>query len=169
MAGAMMENGGGGSSHANPLPLNVVPLIDVIFCLLLFFMCSFHFKRLEGRMEAWLPRDKGPNDSRIVAPVLEEIRVVLSVDPATGRVVRKLGRNDLPDDAALRATMREQFDRIRAMTGAAPPLVLKSEGDVAWGEVFRVMDLATEAKLPRIEFALSDVERTIPGNPPTPK
>jgi biopolymer transport protein ExbD len=49
----------GGSSEDNPVPLNVVPMVDVIFCLCVFFMCSFKFKQLEGKFNSWLPRNKG--------------------------------------------------------------------------------------------------------------
>ena len=33
----------------NPVAVNVVPLVDIIFCLCVFFMCSFKFKQIEGK------------------------------------------------------------------------------------------------------------------------
>ena len=39
---------GGGDQADNPVAINVVPMVDVIFCLCVFFMCSFKFKQLEG-------------------------------------------------------------------------------------------------------------------------
>ena len=39
---------GGGEAEDNPVNINVVPMVDVIFCLCVFFMCSFKIKQLEG-------------------------------------------------------------------------------------------------------------------------
>ena len=43
----------------NPVAINVVPMVDVIFCLCVFFMCSMKFKEMEGKFDSWLPKDKG--------------------------------------------------------------------------------------------------------------
>ena len=76
-----MAGGGGGGDEENPVPVNCVALIDIIFCLCIFFMCSFHFKQLEGKVDAWLPKDKGPNPAPVdLKPVLEEIRVFMRWD-----------------------------------------------------------------------------------------
>ena len=52
--------GGGGEQGENPVAINVVPMVDVISCLCVFFMCSFKFKQLEGKFDSWLPRGRGP-------------------------------------------------------------------------------------------------------------
>ena len=58
--------------------LQMTPMIDVTFLLLIFFMCTLRFRTLEGRLEATLPRDAGsrvtPEEPR--EPVLVELRVV---------------------------------------------------------------------------------------------
>ncbi|KAF0241790.1 MAG: hypothetical protein FD180_4260 [Planctomycetota bacterium] len=46
----------GSAGEDNPVALNVAPMVDIIFCLCIFFMCSFHFKQLEGKFESWLPK-----------------------------------------------------------------------------------------------------------------
>ena len=48
---------GGGEAEDNPLPINVVPMVDIIFCLCVFFMCSFKFRETEGKFDSWLPKD----------------------------------------------------------------------------------------------------------------
>src|SRR5215831_1778027 len=91
--------------NENPVAINVVPMVDVIFCLCVFFMCSFKFKQLEGRFDSWLPKDRGP-----VAGVdlpLEEIRVALFWDPARERVVRQLGARRIADDAELETMLHD--------------------------------------------------------------
>ena len=39
--------------------LDMTPMIDVTFLLLIFFMCTIKFKTLEGKLEAYLPKDVG--------------------------------------------------------------------------------------------------------------
>ena len=48
-----------GESSDNPVAVNVVAMVDVIFCLCIFFMCSFHFKQIEGKIDSHLPKDRG--------------------------------------------------------------------------------------------------------------
>ncbi len=41
--------------------MQMTPMIDVTFLLLIFFMCSIKFKLLDGKLAAYLPRDVGVN------------------------------------------------------------------------------------------------------------
>ena len=41
--------------------LEMTPMIDVTFLLLIFFMCTLKFKTLEGKLNAFLPKDVGVN------------------------------------------------------------------------------------------------------------
>ena len=43
--------------------LEMTPMIDVTFLLLIFFMCTIKFKTLEGKLAAYLPKDVGVNSS----------------------------------------------------------------------------------------------------------
>src|SRR5438128_10552283 len=68
-----------GEASDNPVEINVTAMVDVIFCLCIFFMCSFHFKQLEGKIDAWLPnKGGGPGTPPVV--ILEEIRVFMRWD-----------------------------------------------------------------------------------------
>src|SRR5437773_3324173 len=79
-----MAGGGGGGDEENPVPVNCVALIDIIFCLCIFFMCSFHFRQLEGKLESWLPNKVGVQPVPIANPQLDEIRVFFSREPGGG-------------------------------------------------------------------------------------
>jgi hypothetical protein len=39
--------------------INLTPMIDVVFQLIIFFMCAMKFKTLEKKIEAFLPKDRG--------------------------------------------------------------------------------------------------------------
>ncbi len=159
----MAGGGGGEANNDNPCPMNVVPLIDIIFCLLLFFMCSFHFKQLEGKMEAWLPLDKGQNKpTSPTQPPLGEVRIVLEFDKARNQVVRKFGRSEYPDDQELAQVMKEQFDRKVANGEGEVPVIIQPDPNVSWDSVVRVMDLVRQKELPKMEFSFAKSEFVIP-------
>ena len=56
---------GGGNQEENPVAINVVAMVDIIFCLCLFFMCSLKFKPLDAKFDSWLPKDKGGAPSAV--------------------------------------------------------------------------------------------------------
>ena len=41
------------------IKVDMTPMIDVTFLLLIFFMCTLHFKSLEGMLASYLPKDQG--------------------------------------------------------------------------------------------------------------
>jgi len=57
--------------------MDMTSMIDVTFLLLIFFMCTLKFKTLEGRLSAFLPKDRGANFE--TSQVLEPIEVGIHV------------------------------------------------------------------------------------------
>ena len=57
--------------------MNMAPMIDVTFLLLIFFMCTLKFKTLEGKLTAYLPKEVGRVDVNVPQP--EDIEVALEV------------------------------------------------------------------------------------------
>src|SRR6185295_5371897 len=96
-----------GEASDNPVEINVTAMVDVIFCLCIFFMCSFHFKQREGKIDTWLP-DTGGRPGPPPVVILEEIRVFMRWDPARNATVRKVTRIDVSND-------QEMMDAIRSM------------------------------------------------------
>jgi len=143
---------GGGSDEDNPVPLNVTPLIDIIFCLIIFFMCSFHFKQLEGKIESWLPKDKGVQGTPLANPVLEEIRVILTVDKDTHATIRKLGANPMDDDDLLGKNILAMHEDFEKLGKKDIPVIIDALPPVPWKDVINVMNIA-KANGMKIEFA----------------
>src|ERR1051325_179209 len=125
----------GSAGDDNPVSLNVAPMVDIIFCLCIFFMCSFHFKQLEGKLESWLPKNDG---NQLVRPdhppLLGEGRVTMPWTGAESRVVRKIGSQEFASDAELAARIRESLD-LRAKSGEDVPTILDATPDVPWKDV----------------------------------
>ena len=64
--------------------MEMTPMIDVTFLLLIFFVCTIKFKTLEGKLAAYLPKDVGVNASD--AEPKEKIDITLKLK-AAGRKV----------------------------------------------------------------------------------
>jgi biopolymer transport protein ExbD len=48
-----------GDAVKEEVKLELTPMIDVTFLILIFFMCTLKFKTLEGKLVSYLPTDKG--------------------------------------------------------------------------------------------------------------
>ena len=57
--------------------MEMTPMIDVTFLLLIFFLCTIKFKTLEGKLSAYLPKDVGVNTSQ--AEPIEKVEILLKV------------------------------------------------------------------------------------------
>jgi glycosyltransferase involved in cell wall biosynthesis len=87
---------GGGEAEDNPVNLNVVAMVDIIFCLCIFFMCSFKFKQLEGKFQSWLPKDKGSGAASDPGEI-KEIRIAMLWDADQKKPRRMFGHKVVGD------------------------------------------------------------------------
>lgn len=65
------------SAEKDEPKMNMTPMIDVTFQLLIFFMCTIKFKTLEGKLAAYLPKDVGVNTTQ--AEPKEKVDIILKV------------------------------------------------------------------------------------------
>ena len=74
--------------------LNMTPMIDIVFQLILFFLFNLRFKSLDYRIESSLPKDRGLIDSPSPVPELPHIKVTLfrldGEDPTKARTKLKV-------------------------------------------------------------------------------
>jgi biopolymer transport protein ExbD len=149
MAGNVNLEGG----SDNPVDINIVPMIDVIFCLCLFFMCSFHFKQLEGKIESWLPKDKGVFGDPVSNPVLEEIRIVMAWNPATGKTQLQVNSRPVSSDSELTSILLASVNDYKRSGKSDVPAIIDAYPQVPWQAVVSVMDLCKNINIEKIEFA----------------
>ena len=57
--------------------MDMTPMIDVVFQLIIFFMCNIKYKTLEGRLDAYLPKDVGVNNAP--ATQIEKVEITIKV------------------------------------------------------------------------------------------
>ena len=99
--------------------LQMTPMIDVTFLLLIFFMCTLKFKVLEGKLGAYLPKDVGVNTSQ--AEPVEKVDIRLDVINA-GNKMRETKEGLVPytaDDAA--ENRRFVYDNTRVIRYSVGP------------------------------------------------
>jgi biopolymer transport protein ExbD len=59
--------------------LELTPMIDVTFLILIFFMCTLKFKTLEGKLVSYLPTDKGLSNAPAVVE-FEDAEIILKIE-----------------------------------------------------------------------------------------
>jgi len=55
--------------------LNMTPMIDIVFQLIVFFLLSLKFKSVDQRIESMLPKDRGPNPLPVFVPDEDTIKL----------------------------------------------------------------------------------------------
>ena len=140
----------------------IVPMLDVTFQLLAFFIMTYHPSTLtEGAVEFNLPSQNGtsapevtlsaPDDFQLPVTILVEgfrddnnaghVRSI-RVDTLTGPVVAQ-------DAAALKRALRQ----VREVGTKAPPVQIRVETCVAYAYVIEVVDACVAAGYDRVGFA----------------
>ena len=122
--------------------INITPLIDVVFLLLIFFMVSTTFSRLT-ELEIELPEaESGAKEEQ---PATLEI-----VIDAEGRYFINDNRlvNDRPE------TLRRALEReLQAAGDETPPVVISADANTPHQAVITAMDMAQQVGLTRLSFA----------------
>jgi biopolymer transport protein ExbD len=138
----------------NPIAINVTPLVDIIFCLCVFFMISFKFKQVEGKFDVWLP--KYPGSSGAPAPDSRaSLRIALSWNDEAQVTTCSFGSRRIADDGALRELLRDAVDDARSVGAPQPAVVIDADARAPWRDVVRVIDLCRGEHLEALEFALA--------------
>lgn len=112
------------------------PLIDIAFLVLIFFM-ALPLKRLDGKLEAHLPRDVGPDHYPTQPPDTVHLRV--RPGPVYG-----LGDRTSEDPRA--------FATVLAALGPERAYEIHASPGVRWSSVVTLVDLLQELKLTRVRF-----------------
>ena len=141
-----------GEAPDNPVAINITAMVDIIFCLCVFFMCSLHFKQLEGKFDTWLAKDKG-SQGMPVGTIIQEIRVALFWNDATGEVTRKIGTRVVPEDERLQELLAESFADFKRLTKPDMSLTIDADPKVPWQDVVNVINLGKRVGIEKVEFA----------------
>ena len=159
--------------------MELTPMIDVTFLLLVFFLCSIKFKVLEGKLSTYLPRDAGihvspsPMYESLEIKVARTARVGADVLADVGELHRwRRGESAVGDGvelfvqgtrvdgfAALESLLRDYRRRLpRDPDSDEDPLkarVVPMPGTV-YDDVVRVVDAIQAADIDEVAFVFVD-------------
>ncbi|MCP5142272.1 MAG: biopolymer transporter ExbD [Gammaproteobacteria bacterium] len=134
--------------------VNLTPLIDVVFLLLIFFMVSTTFTQ-RGEIKIDLPEASTEQTEQPVEP----LRLTVDADGAY-----------FLDDVPLEADATAIFQALREAAGAATDriLIIRADAQSRHQDVVRAMDAASRAGLTRMSIATSvkDDAAQAPGSQP---
>ena len=160
MAGSTM------GEDENPVGINVTPLVDIIFCLCVFFMISFKFKQIEGKFDTWLPKGKGIGGVAAGNTIIEEIRIAMFFDDDTQRTTRKFRDRQVDDDETLQSLIREAHADFVRLNKPDTPVTIDGAYNVPWDDVIRVVNICKREQIDKIEFALGAPPPNAPAAAP---
>lgn len=142
------------------MELQMAPMIDVVFQLIIFFMCSIHFKSLEGKLMAQLPLNKGMVPGPASTPIDDvRIRLIYSEnEPLLTKV--KIGSTDFSDMNSLYAHLKNM--EFITPDGDVIPVKIDADGKIPAQSVVSVLDICKRAGVPKTEFAAKTPIRSPP-------
>jgi biopolymer transport protein ExbD len=141
-----------GEESDNPVEINAAAMVDVTLCLCAFFLCSFHYKQLEGKVETWLPKERRHDYGCWGA--MDEVRIFMTWDAERQSTLRRVGnRAAVSTDAELLDILRQYPKDFKKAGRTQVPILIDATEAVPWLEIVHVVDLCRNENLSVIRFA----------------
>lgn len=142
-------------SHHNrarqvPFAINIAPMIDVTFLLLIFFVVTTTFEKAEGLLAAKLPKDQGrPAVALPISPVV--VRLKQTGPNMEDFVIRLDNFDGTPTDFEELARMLGEIQH-KPGFDVETPVVIVPEGAVRWDQVVNAWNAAVRSKYNNVAF-----------------
>lgn len=127
--------------------VNITPLIDVVFLLLIFFMVSTTFER-ESEIEVTLP------EAAIDAPVEEEFVIEVTINAQGTYFVN--GQRVINTQTS---TLKQAMLKV-AEGRQDPPIIVSADANATHQAVVRVMDAARQLGFVHLSFATTQTQES---------
>lgn len=142
------------SSHRDGRQMSVqmTPMIDVVFQLLIFFICTANFQRPEEVLPTHMLAQGALQTEQVVEPPLDEPEpIVVLLSRQAGRPVWNVGGRELTNLAEVRDVL-QTLGGVEALRQRLP-IVLDVSPDVPLGDVVDLYDLCRSVNFEKIQFA----------------
>lgn len=127
------------NSSTKKVDLQLAPMVDVVFLLLMYFVVSWNFARFESEVNISVPKSENSNPS----------------DQSPGELVITVapdGRVSVNNQELTRAQLSEKLTRVSTLfPGQA--VILKGDGEAEFTYVMSVLDLCQKAGIWNVAFA----------------
>lgn len=139
--------------EATVLTLNLAPMVDVVFLLLIFFIATTTFERPEGLLPSQLPKQSGLA-SEVAPPIMPiVVHVVQTGRGPTDYSIRVENFVDTP------TTFNELASFLKAIQSEPgfddeTPVVIQAASEVLWDHIVGCWNAAVGAGCKRISFGL---------------
>ncbi len=134
--------------RAAPIAVNLAPMIDVTFLLLIFFLVTTTFERAEGILASDMPRE-----SAVALPISPVVIRLQQTGPGTDDFAMRLDHfENVPSDFA---ELVDLLRRIQDEPGfdTETPIVIVADNTVRWDHVVGCWNAALRADCARVMFA----------------
>jgi len=137
-------------SNRDGLDVTMTPMIDVVFLLLIFFICTATFQPPEELLPSAVsePATSGETVKPIDPKIEEEEEIIVRVFWQNGRIAWRVGEGDCHSLAQVRATLE-----LLAASHRYLPVILDIDEPVPVGEVINVYDICRLSGFGRVQFA----------------
>ncbi len=148
--------------------LELTPMIDCVFLLLIFFMCSMEFKKTDGIIKAFLPKNRGQGTGTPEID-LNEVRIKLlwydpnslrpTEDKDNGVVILKVGTkvypdvNGMPDYELLYQDLIGFRENYKGGGEKGLPCIIDGRKQVPFQHVVFCLNACVKAKIQDVTFA----------------
>ena len=132
--------------------LEMTPMIDVVFNLLIFFLCS-PFKIAEGQLDAFLPKDQSIHPPNIE----KEDKIVIFLRDSGRRIPNVfIGRFPLETSDSGKPRFDLLVERLRGLRNTAGdhPVEIQSDRKIEYAYVVRALNACAKAEIEDVRFSL---------------
>jgi biopolymer transport protein ExbD len=140
---------------------DMTPIIDCCFNLLIFFVCNIRFKQLEGRLDAFLPKDVGVETTSSVLTENIEVRLKRVEGRTDVFLQRKRVETIASMDKSHEVKLETLFSTAKKLRELMPKTktTIDPDSSVPHGHVLAVLNELLRADLTDISFAMSAAPR----------
>jgi len=123
--------------------MQMAPMIDIVFQLIIFFMCATTFRTYESELKTNMPVDSQSLDMSKIENVIVFIersgRILVE-----GREYDSVGSNDLPQLVTMLRNLKSFFEN--------PPVIIQSDVDAKHQRVVDVLNACAAAGITSVTF-----------------
>lgn len=138
--------------------INSTPFINVVFCMILFFMVTYSPRSQKGALSTYLPKNVGINPTDTPVEQLQEnenISIYINYNKMTNKYYYGIGS---PDEKDIRSVVSYVANIIKERSADnVPPIKLSPAKNVGWEGITQLM-----SELKHISPKIKDIELSSP-------